>query len=313
MEKSVRTYLILRQEQLRPGGFKSVRYSLELFSSKYGELTVREITRDHGRAFLSLIGQLSPYLGKSKASQWLSLDASVKWSGTHAKRITGQTQRRIWSQVKHWLDWCVYEGELETNPFTSVRFEAKVKPSPYAVPTDAEVRAILQQNDPVIGSVLMVCLLSGMRAGEATGLLREDLVSKGNLGRFFHVRPNDQRLLKTEAAERQVPVHSELDPVLDRLPLKGPLFPNLKVNDVTKQFAKLRRWLKVERPGLVFHSTRKWFITQCERTGVPEHFTASLVGHKSARSENGITYSIYSAGISDEQKRNIIDQIRLPS
>jgi integrase len=73
-----------------------------------------------------------------------------------------------------------------------------------------------------------------------------------------------------------------------------------------------RTRLGFDRPGLVFHSTRKWFITQCERTGVPEHFTASLVGHKSARSENGITYGIYSAGISDEQKRHIVDQIRLP-
>ena len=84
------------------------------------------------------------------------------------------------------------------------------------------------------------------------------------------------------------------------------------MNDVTKRFAVVREKLGLERPGLVFHSTRKWFITQCERTGVPEHFTASLVGHKSARSENGITYSIYSAGISDEQKRGIVDQIRLP-
>ena len=34
-----------------------------------------------------------------------------------------------------------------------------------------------------------------MRSGEAVGLLREDLVAKGNLGRFFHVRPNTLRLL----------------------------------------------------------------------------------------------------------------------
>lgn len=88
------------------------------------------------------------------------------------------------------------------------------------------------------------------------------------------------------------------------------MFPDLTVNLVTKRFARVRDWLTLER--LVFHSTRKWFITQCERTGVPEHWTASLVGHKSARSENGITYSIYSAGISDEQKRSIVDQIRLP-
>ncbi|MFC6636948.1 tyrosine-type recombinase/integrase [Sulfitobacter sediminilitoris] len=301
---------MLRQRELRPGGFKSVRYSLELFASKYGDRPLTALSRDHGREFLSLIAQLSPFLGKSRKTRGLSLDASVAWSrSADSRRITGRTQRRIWSQVKHWLDWCVYEGELETNPFDSVRFEAKVRYAPYAVPTDDEVRALLGQEDPHIGHVLRLCLLSG----EAVGLLREDLLDKGNLGRFFHVRPNALRLLKIEAAERQVPVHSNLDAVLDQLPARGPLFPDLTVNEVTKQFARMRRRLDMERPGLVFHSTRKWFITQCERTGVPEHFTASLVGHKSARSENGITYSIYSAGISDAQKRAIVDQIRLPS
>ena len=52
--------------------------------------------------------------------------------------------------------------------------------------------------------------------------------------------------------------------------------------------------------GTVFHSTRKWFITQCERTGVPEHYTASLVWHQSARSANKLTYGLYSAGISQQ-------------
>ncbi|MGB2376741.1 MAG: hypothetical protein ACPH55_03525, partial [Luminiphilus sp.] len=50
----------------------------------------------------------------------------------------------------------------------------------------------------------------------------------------------------------------------------------------------------------------------CERTGTPEHFTASLVGHDSARSANKLTYGLYSAGISDAQKRGILDGIKLP-
>jgi len=96
-----------------------------------------------------------------------------------------------------------------------------------------------------------------------------------------------------------------------RLPSQGRLFPSLTVDRVVKRYAYLRA-LHKELHGTVFHSTRKWFITQCERTGVPEHFTASLVGHQSARSENKLTYGLYSAGISDTQKREIIDQIRLP-
>jgi hypothetical protein len=68
-----------------------------------------------------------------------------------------------------------------------------------------------------------------------------------------------------------------------------------------------------ELKGTVFHSTRKWFITQCERTGTLEHFTASLVGHHSARSGNKLTYGLYSAGISDAQKREILDGVKLPT
>ena len=95
------------------------------------------------------------------------------------------------------------------------------------------------------------------------------------------------------------------------LPKTGRLFPYLTVDKVVKRYAKLRQ-RHPELHGTVFHSTRKWFITQCERTGVPEHFTASLVGHQSARSENKLTYGLYSAGISDEQKREIVEGVRVP-
>ena len=52
--------------------------------------------------------------------------------------------------------------------------------------------------------------------------------------------------------------------------------------------------------------------TYCIETGTPEHFTASLVGHHSARSANKLTYGLYSVGISDAQKREIVDGVRLP-
>ncbi|WP_254656701.1 tyrosine-type recombinase/integrase [Leisingera sp. JC1] len=272
-------------------------------------------TREVGKFAPALPGKFNPaftLIGKSEKTRGLGLNALLSFSENCAVKITVRTQKRIWSQVNHFLEWCVYEGHLEANPFKSVLFDQKIKPRPYAVLTDQEVVQLLRVQDPDLHPALVTCLLTGMRAGEAAGLLREDLVTKGNLGTFIHVRPNELRLLKTDAAERQVPAHPVLDDLFRELPGHGPLFPNLTVNRITKGFAVLRRQLNLERPGLVFHSTRKWFITKCERTGVPEHFTASLVGHKSARSENGITYGIYSAGISDEQKRSIVDQIRLP-
>ena len=161
-------------------------------------------------------------------------------------------------------------------------------------------------------NALLFGLLTGMRSGEICGLMAEDITAKGNLGRFVSIRPNPVRLLKSKAAEREVPLHGVLENLLDTaLPKSGRLFPNLSVDRVVKRYAYLRR-RHPQLHGTIFHSTRKWFITQCERTGVPEHFAASLVGHQSARSENKLTYGLYSAGISNAQKREIVKGVKLP-
>ena len=124
---------------------------------------------------------------------------------------------------------------------------------------------------------------------------------------------DDSDVFVSTTAQREVPLHSILETLLDTsLLTKGRLFSTMTVDKVVKRYAFLRRQLP-ELKGTVFHSTRKWFITQCERTGTPEHFTASIVGHQSARSENKLTYGLYSAGISDEQKRAIVDGVRLPT
>ena len=178
--------------------------------------------------------------------------------------------------------------------------------------TDAQVSVMLAAKDRVLHNALLFGLLTGMRSGELCGLMAEDVTTKGNLGRFVSIRPNEVRLLKSKAAEREVPLHGVLEGLLDTvLPKSGRLFPHLSVDRIVKRYANLRR-RHPELHGTVFHSTRKWFITQCERTGVPEHFTATLVGHHSARSANKLTYGLYSAGISDAQKREIVDGVKLP-
>ena len=306
-------YLRKRANELRPGGYKSVRYSVGLFVSAYGTKAASLLSQADGKRFTEQVSQLAPTIGKSQRTRNKDMAALLKFSAQEKSRITARTQKRIVSQVSCFLRWAVKEGHIAANPFALVEVDQRVRPAPYAVPTDNDVRRLLSETDHSLHRVILFCLLTGMRAGEAVGLLRDDLVTKGNLGVFALVRPNRLRELKTDASERVVPLHGVLQDQLQHLPAAGPLFPDLTVPLVTKRFATLRRRLGVDRPGLVFHSTRKWFITQCERTGVPEHFTASLVGHQSARSENRLTYSIYSAGISDEQKRAIVDSLRLPA
>jgi integrase len=210
------------------------------------------------------------------------------------------------------FDWCVEQGELSTNPWEHLTIREKPEVNPHKVLTDEQVAILLQAKDRVLSSALLFGLLTGMRSGEICGLLASDVTNKGNLGRFIQIQPNEVRQLKSKAAEREVPLHAKLEHLLDTsLPTKGRLFPTLSVDKVVKAYAKLRQSYP-NLTGTVFHSTRKWFITQCERTGVPEHYTATLVGHHSARSSNKLTYALYSGGISDAQKREIVDGIRLP-
>ena len=275
---------------------------------------IGELSTDTGRDILKLISKLSPNVRKYAEAKEASLIKLVELSQTYeAISLTPQTQGRIFKQMQRFLEWCVREGELYSNPWVTLSIRAKPEVSPHGILTDAQVSLLLKAKDRVLHSALLFGLLTGMRSGEICGLMAEDITHKGNLGRFIQIKPNAIRQLKSKAAEREVPLHQILEQLLDTsLPKQGRLFPYLTVDAVVKRYAKLRR-LYPNLQGSVFHSTRKWFITQCERTGTPEHFTASLVGHHSARSANKLTYGLYSAGISDAQKRAIVDGVRLPS
>ena len=307
-------YLKCQSERLRPGSYKAIRFAAELLVSHLGTTKVGDITQAQGREVRTLIAQLSPNVRKYSEGQTASLTQLAKLSAElePGDTLAPQTQARIWMHMLQVLDWCVEQGELSTNPWEHLTIREKPEVSPHKVLTDEQVVTLLQAKDRVLSSALLFGLLTGMRSGEICGLMAGDIISKGNLGRFICIQPNEHRQLKSKAAEREVPLHAKLEQLLDTsLPKQGRLFPTLSVDKVVKAYAKLR----ITYPtltGTVFHSTRKWFITQCERRGVPEHYTATLVGHHTARSANKLTYALYSGGISDAQKREIVDGIRLP-
>jgi integrase len=306
-------YLAEVSQRLRPGSYKSVRFALSLLTSHLGGEQVGALTQAQGKEVLGYITQLSPNVRKYREGKGATLaELATLSQKQETTTLAPQTQARILKQMQQFLDWCVGEGELHSNPWEALKVKDRPEVHPHGMLTDAQVSLLLSAKDRVLHNALLFGLLTGMRSGELCGLMAEDVTSKSNLGRFISIRPNRVRLLKSKAAEREVPLHGVLENLLDTtLPTSGRLFPHLSVDRMVKRYANLRR-RHPELRGTVFHSTRKWFITQCERTGVPEHFTASLVGHHSARSANKLTYGLYSAGITDEQKRGIVDGVRLP-
>ena len=306
-------YLAEVSERLRPGSYKSVRFALELMSSHLGKHAVGDLSLTQGKEVLGYISRLSPNVRKYRDGKDAGLVDLARLAQEHEGiTLAPQTQARILKQMSQFLDWCVGERELQANPWEALKVKDRPEVHPHGMLSDEQVSVLLAAKDRVLHPALLFGLLTGMRSGELCGLMAEDITVKGNLGRFVSIRPNEVRLLKSRAAEREVPLHGILENLLDTtLPTSARLFPQLSVDRVVKRYAYLRR-RHPELHGTVFHSTRKWFITQCERTGVPEHFTASLVGHHAARSANKLTYGLYSAGISDAQKREIVEKVRVP-
>ena len=319
-----KTYLEEQSNRLRPGSYKSVRFAMELLTSHLGTTSLNDLTQAQGREVLTLIGRLSPNIRKYRVAWGQPLEKLANLSEElEGHPLTAKTQGRIWEQMTGFLAWSVQQGELSANPWGTLTVTSKPETQPHAVLTDEQVSLLLTavSRQSQFYGALLFGLLAGLRSGELCGLTLSDIHSKGNLGRFVRVRPNQHRPLKSKAAEREVPLHPVLETYLDCRGITASpsdtatpeerLFPRLSVDRVVKAYSKLRTHHPALQ-GTVFHSTRKWFVTQCERTGTPEHFTATLVGHASARSANRLTYGLYSGGISDEQKRRIIDGVRLP-
>jgi integrase len=126
------------------------------------------------------------------------------------------------------------------------------------------------------------------------------------------------RRLKTGAAYRRIPLHSEvlnlgfLDYVKS---VRGEeyLFPSLGEPDedgrrgtyMGKRFGRHRKSLGVDRPRVGFHSFRATVATKLENAGVQELHAARLVGHK----VKTMTYGLYSGGLSLSQLRDVVEAL----
>jgi integrase len=122
---------------------------------------------------------------------------------------------------------------------------------------------------------------------------------------------------KTEAGIREVPIHSKLKPLVQRLKsessdgylLSGLTFNKYddRSNAIGKRFGRLKKSMGYQEKQ-VFHSIRKTVVTILENAGTPENLAADIVGHDKPR----ITYGLYSGGFSLDAKRKAVEKIKYP-
>lgn len=187
--------------------------------------------------------------------------------------------------------------------------------------TDDEIKALLSgPAKATLADMMLLAALTGMRQAEIGNLRVRD--AEG--GVFVVTRS------KTTAGERSVPIHPDLTALVARRvegkaadaylleELTAPASrPERRGYKVAEWFTAYRRDLHLDarqdgrrQSDADFHSFRRWFATKAEQAGQPPHVISAVLGHKEGR--KGMTLGVYSAGPSLDQRRAVVEAVRLP-
>lgn len=171
--------------------------------------------------------------------------------------------------------------------------------------TNAELESIyaasIENDDNELSNLIKICAYTGARIEEICSLK----INKIDLPQKTITIVD----AKTKAGNRVVPIHPKIKSLIAKMMNESSnnfLFDSLtenkykdRSNAIGKRFGRLKKKLGFGKQH-VFHSIRKTFTTQLERSGIPESISADIVGHE----KQTMTYGLYSAGSSLEQKRH---------
>jgi len=173
----------------------------------------------------------------------------------------------------------------------------------------------------VMAWVPLIALFSGMRSNEICQMNAGDVRRKEGIWVFNVSEEGDAQSLKTKAAMRIVPAHSELIrcgflDYLKALPRDGQLFPTLKPGGpdgkfnhyFAKRFTVYRRGCEVIAPRTSFHSFRKNVAQALKDKRATPAEIAELIGH-----EQGFTLSVYAPmQLPLEALKELIERVKYP-
>ena len=170
------------------------------------------------------------------------------------------------------------------------------------------VQAAVSADDTQLADLIRLAMWTGCRIEELCALKIGDVADDR-----FSIRE-----AKSAAGVRIVPVHVELQPVINRsvkesrdgYVVSGLTFNKYgdRSNAIGKRFGHLRT-AQGFNASFVFHSIRKTVITILENAGVSENVVADIVGHEKPR----ITYGLYSGGATLEVKREALAKLVYPA
>lgn len=152
-----------------------------------------------------------------------------------------------------------------------------------------EIRELLQA-DPFT----RVMLYTGMRPGELADMKSSQIYEENGI-LCFHIDK-----AKTKAGIRVVPVHSEIEDVLE-LGNTFPITPHRSYSSRRTSFLRYMDESGLYDPGHTLHDLRRTFATYAKHCGMDEFCRKAIMGH----AQQGVTDAVYTDSLVPDLKKNI--------
>jgi integrase len=305
------------EDGLKPSNTRQQKEATyRLFAGWFSDKPLRDIRRSDASKFMDALRTLDPAWARSSSSVGMSWGELHGRYGGHAKGLAASTLNRHAMTLQELWRWGEDRGRCSGNsPFSGLR--QRIKPGKNMkgyLPWETE--ELLQLFSPPprrrdVTEIMVVALHSGMRINEIASLTYGHIRLNEGV-RYFQIED-----AKTEAGNRQVPLHSALSWLTDRKglpdervwPQFNPEGPGKKPGaDAGKEFSRFKLAKGFIGGRKVFHSFRKNVTRIMERAGVLENEWAQVFGH-----ERGYTYTTYNPdGITLQRKLDLIELIAYP-
>ena len=295
-----------------------------LFKDYSGNPALAAIDKDTASEFLTKIAGLDPMWGKQRGANDMPFAKLIEKFGHGERHLSNATINKYVHSLSALYSWALrktnYDGR---NPFQG---QSRAKPDPkqtgwksYTIEELNKLFASRPSQD-AMHWLPLIALFSGMRLGEICQLRTGDVLRKNGVWCFRVSAEGEDQHLKTGAAERLVPIHSELERLglLDyvKRQAEGQLWPALKPGgpdhklgwQFSAQFTMHRRSCGVDAPRLAFHSFRKNAAQALKDKRTTPAEIAELIGH-----ERGFTVETYAPlGLPMPALKELIERIRYP-
>ncbi|MFN1599397.1 tyrosine-type recombinase/integrase [Vibrio harveyi] len=270
---------------------------------KVTNLTLKQLKQRNGD-FLKFVGQL----------EGLSITSSVAMAYRDellSRGLSHKTLRDYFAAIKQFMNWCVVQELINSNPFAHVKLPSKnisshsqrLRWGEKQLTRLFSSRAFREQ-DSSFQWASKVMVLHGCRPSEACQLRVADIHIDGPIPIISFTDSGEQQHLKNASSKRQVPIHqrllesSFLDYVKERKQHKKiqlfDFIPRGKDTDWSKDFRDSMGDVLTacgfkagNRPTA--YSFRHTFVDELKQANVEEHVVAQIVGHKNT----SMTYGHY--------------------